>query len=185
MDEELRQNAEHRMRGAMEALVEDLGTIRTGRASPALVERLTVDYYGSPTPLNQLASISVPEPRVLFVRPWDRSSLASVERAIQASDLGLTPSNDGQTIRLLIPQLTEERRHELIRVAHKRVEEARVAVRNIRRDLLHELQELEKNKVISEDQYYAARTEAQQLTDEYIQRVDEVGRAKEAEIMEV
>ena len=185
MIDDVMQEAEHRMSKSVEALRQDLAAIRTGRASPKLVERVMVDYYGTPTPLNQLASIAVPEPRLLAIRPWDPNALPNIEKAILASDLGLTPNNDGTVIRLVIPQLTEERRRELSRIAAHRVEEARVAIRNCRRDAIKDLQELEHEKLISEDEYYRAREQVQELTDEYIERVNEIGEAKEAEIMEV
>jgi ribosome recycling factor len=178
-------DAEERMEKTVEALQLELRTLRTGRASPALVERLHVDYYGVPTPLNQLAGISVPEPRMLMIRPWDRSSMGLIEKAILKSDLGLTPNNDGQVIRLVIPQLTEERRRDLSRVVARRVEEARVACRNIRRDAIELLRDLEKEKLISEDELYEGRDQMQKVTDEFIKQVDEIGKAKEAEIMEV
>ncbi|MEJ5199607.1 MAG: ribosome recycling factor [Anaerolineae bacterium] len=178
-------DAEERMEKAIEALHTDLRTIRTGRASPALVERVQVDYYGVPTPLVQLAGITVPEPRLLVIRPWDRGTLGAIEKAILKSDLGLTPTNDGQVIRLVIPQLTEERRRDLTRLVNKRVEEARVAVRNIRRDAIDMLRDLEKEKLISEDDLHEGREKAQKLTDDFIKKIDEIGKAKEAEIMEV
>ena len=178
-------DAEERMEKTVEALHVELRTIRTGRASPALVERLQVDYYGAPTPLNQLAGISVPEPRMLMIRPWDRNSMGLIEKAILKSDLGLTPNNDGQVIRLIIPQLTEERRRDLSRMVAKRVEEARVACRNIRRDAIELLRDLEKEKLISEDEFFEGRDQTQKVTDESIKQVDEIGKAKEAEIMEV
>jgi len=177
--------AKDRMEKTVEALYNDLRTIRTGRASPALVERLQVDYYGSPTPLNQLAGISVPEPRVLAIRPWDRNTIGIIEKAILKSDLGLTPGNDGQIIRLIIPQLTEERRRDLNRQVAKRVEEGRVAIRNIRRDAIDMLRDFEKEKVISEDDFYTGRDQVQELTDAFIKQIDEVGKTKEAEILEV
>ncbi|MGC8781245.1 MAG: ribosome recycling factor [Anaerolineae bacterium] len=178
-------DAEERMEKAIEALHADLRTIRTGRASPALVERVQVDYYGVPTSLVQLAGITVPEPRLLVIRPWDRGTLSAIEKAILKSDLGLTPTNDGQVIRLVIPQLTEERRRDLTRLVNKRVEEARVAVRNIRRDAIDMLRDLEKEKLISEDELHEGREKAQKLTDDFIKKIDEIGKAKEAEIMEV
>jgi ribosome recycling factor len=178
-------DARERMDKAVESLQADLRSIRTGRASPALVEKLTVDYYGAPTPLNQLAGITVPEPRMLMIRPWDRSTMGIIEKSILKSDLGLTPTNDGQVIRLIIPQLTEERRRDLNKLVAKRVEEARVAVRNIRRDGIDMLRELEKEKLISEDEMYEGRDEIQELTDKYIKQLDEIGKVKEAEIMEV
>jgi ribosome recycling factor len=173
------------MEKAIEALHSDLRAIRTGRASPALLEKLQVEYYGAPTPLNQLAGVSVPEPRVLMIRPYDRGTISAIEKAIQKSDLGLTPSNDGQVIRLVIPQLTEERRRDLSKQVGKRVEEARVAARNIRRDANDRLTKMEKDKEISEDDLRDAQKDIQKLTDEYIKQIDEIGKAKEAEIMEV
>lgn len=177
--------AETRMKGAIQSLEEDLSGIRTGRASPALVERLHVEYYGAPTPLVQLASISVPEPRALLIRPFDATSLKAIERGILASDLGLTPNNDGKVIRLNLPPLTEERRRDLVKVVHNRLEDSRVAVRNIRRDLIKDLREFEKEKLISEDELKKAEEELQKLTDRFIQQVDMVGQHKEKEIMEV
>ena len=177
--------AETRMKGAVQALEEDLAGIRTGRASPALVERLQVDYYGSPTPLVQLASIGVPEPRTLLIRPFDQSSLSDIERAIQKSDLGLTPSNDGKNIRLNLPPLTEERRKELVRVVNHRVEEGRISVRNVRRDLIRDLREFEEEKMISEDERVRGEEELQRITDRYIEEINAVGDHKEKEILEV
>ena len=185
MIDELQKDARSRMEGAIAALRDDLRTIRTGRASPALVERLEVEYYGAQTPLNQLASISVPEPRLLAIRPWDPSVLSAVERAILASDLGLTPNNDGHIIRLPIPRLTEERRRVLVRVVRRRVEEAKVAVRNVRRDTLSDLRDFQGEGLIAEDDFYRAREDLQELTNEYTGRIDENGQAKEVEIMEV
>jgi len=178
-------DANSRMRGAVQALEEDLAGIRTGRATPALVEKLPVEYYGNPTPLIQLASIGVPEPRTLLIRPFDPSTLNAIERAIQASDLGLTPNNDGKTIRLNLPQLTEQRRRELVKVVHNRVEEARVAVRNVRRDLIKDLREFENEKMISEDERIRGEDELQKHTDKYIEEINAVGERKEKEILEV
>jgi ribosome recycling factor len=178
-------DAEDRMKGAVTALSNDLGTIRTGRASPALVERLDVEYYGSPTPLQQLATIAAPEPRLLTIKPFDPASIKDIERAIRASELGLNPSNDGKLIRLAIPPLTEERRKQLNKVVHHRVEEARVAVRNIRRSVHEDMREFEKEKLISEDDLTRGENELQKLTDRYIGKVDELGQRKEAEIMEI
>jgi ribosome recycling factor len=178
-------DAEDRMRGAVQALEEDLGGIRTGRASPALIERLQVEYYGTPTPLIQLASISVPEPRSLLIRPYDASSLKDIERAIQASDLGLTPNNDGKSIRLNLPPLTEERRQELVKVVNNRVEEARVAVRNVRRDSIRDLREFEQEKMISEDDQKRGEDELQKITDRLIDEINAICERKEKEILEV
>lgn len=173
------------MQKSVEALQDDLLSIRTGRASPALVERLLIEYYGSLTPLNQMASIAAPEPRLLVIRPWDPASLPDIERAILKSDLGLTPMNDGKLIRLGIPRLTEERRRELVKVVSRRVEEARVAVRNLRRDALQDLKEFEKEKMISEDEFYRGKDEVQELTNELIEAIDEIGKRKEEEVMEI
>jgi len=177
--------AEARMKGAIQSLEEDLSGIRTGRASPALVERIQVEYYGVSTPLVQLATISVPEPRMLLIRPFDSSSLKAIERAILASDLGLTPNNDGKTIRLILPPLTEERRRELVKVVHNRVEEARVAARNVRRDSIRDLRELEQEKLISEDELQKGEAELQKITDRYIEEINKIGERKEKEIMEI
>jgi ribosome recycling factor len=176
---------EARMKGAIEVLEEDLSAIRTGRASPALVEKLPVEYYGTPTPLLQLATISVPESRMLLIRPFDATTLRAIERAIQASDLGLNPNNDGKAIRLILPPLNEERRHDLVKVVHARLEEARVAIRNIRRDSIKDLREFEEEKMISEDDLKKGEADAQKLTDHYIEIINEIGVHKEIEIMEV
>ena len=184
MIKETLQDAREHMDKTIEALHIDLRAIRTGRASPALVERLQVEYYGVPTPLNQLAGTTVPEPRLFVIRPWDRNTIGIIEKAILKSDLGLNPSNDGQVIRLIIPQLTEERRRDLSKQVAKRVEEARVSARNIRRDAIDMLRELEKEKMISEDELFEARDKVQHLTDDFIKQIDEVGKAKEAEILE-
>lgn len=184
MLKDIYKDAESRMKGAVQALEEDLAGIRTGRASPALIERLQVEYYGSLTPLIQLASISVPEPRSLLIRPFDASSLKDIERSIMASDLGLTPNNDGKSIRLNIPPLNEERRQELVRVVNNRVEEARVAVRNVRRDSIRDLREFEQEKLISEDDRMRGEEELQKITDRYIEDVNAVGKRKEMEILE-
>ncbi len=178
-------DAEERMKSAVQALEEDLAGIRTGRASPALVERLSVDYYGVPTPLVQLATISVPESRQLLIRPFDASTLRDIERAILVSDLGLTPNNDGKTIRLNLPPLTEERRRDLVKIVHNRVEEARVAIRNIRRDSIKDLREFEQEKLISEDELRRGEAELQKITDRYIETVNADGERKEKEVMEV
>jgi ribosome recycling factor len=177
--------AVERMQAALDMLEEDLSTIRTGRASPSLIERMPVEYYGTNTPLIQLASISVPEPRQLLIRPFAPSTLKDIDRAILASDLGLTPNNDGKAIRLTMPQLTEERRHELVRVVHNRMEETRVKIRNIRRDLIRDLREFEKEGLISEDDQERGEKELQELTDKINDKVQEIGDKKEKEIMEV
>jgi ribosome recycling factor len=182
---EILKEADVRMHSAIQSLDDDLTAIRTGRASPALVEKLPVEYYGTPTPLMQLANISVPEPRNLLIRPFDPSSLKAIERAIQISELGLTPNNDGKQIRLNLPTLTEERRHELVKVVHTRLEDCRVAIRNIRRDLHNDLREFEKEKLISEDDLKRGEEDLQKKTDHYIEEVTEHGQHKEQEIMEV
>lgn len=185
MIKETIKEAETKMNSAIQSLEGDLGGIRTGRASPALVERLHVDYYDTPTPLLQLATISVPEPRQLMIRPFDASSLKNIERAILTSELGLTPNNDGKVIRLNIPPLTEERRHELVKVVHNRLEDSRIAVRNVRRDMMKDLREFEHEKLISEDDLVTAEEELQKLTDKMIEEIDQIGLKKEREIMEV
>ena len=177
--------AEARMKISLQALEDDLAGIRTGRATPALVERLPVDYYGAPTPLQQLATFSIPEPRQILIKPFDASSIRDIERAIQASDLGLTPSNDGKSIRLTLPPLTQERRQDLVKVVGQRVEEGRVAVRNIRRDTIKDLREFEEEKMISEDDLKRGEEEIQKLTDKYIEEMNKVGENKEEEILEV
>jgi ribosome recycling factor len=185
MVKETIREAEARMKGAIESLGETLSGIRTGRASPALVERLSVEYYGAPTPLMQLASISVPEPRQLMIKPFDGSTLKNIERAIMVSELGLTPNNDGKVIRLNLPVLTEDRRRDLVKVVHTHLEESRVAVRNVRRDLIKDLREFEKEKMISEDDLKYAEEELQKLTDKFVEQIEAVGVKKEKEIMEV
>lgn len=185
MIKETIKEAETRMKGAIQSLEDDLTGIRTGRASPALVERVQVEYYGAPVPLVQLANISVPEPRALLIRPFDATTLKAIERGILASDLGLTPNNDGKVIRLNLPVPTEQRRRDLVKVVHTRLEEARVAIRNVRRDLIKDLREFEKEKLISEDDLKKAEEELQKLTDRFIENVDSVGQHKEKEIMEV
>ena len=185
MLKEVYQETEARMKGAIQALEDDLAGIRTGRAHPALVEKLPVEYYGTPTPLIQLASISVPEPRSLLIRPFDASTLRSIERAIQISDLGLTPNNDGKTIRLNLPMLTEERRRDLVKLVHNRVEEARISARNVRRDSIKDLREFLQEKMISEDEQKRGEEELQKITDRFIDEINAVGERKEKEILEV
>lgn len=178
-------DAKDKMHKAILHLKEEMGSIRTGRASSALLSRITVDYYGATVPLQQLASITVPEPRTLMVQPFDKNSIQSIEKALQSSDLGITPSNDGQVIRLSIPQLTEERRKELVRVVHGRAEEGRVAVRNVRRHHKEELEKLEKDRAISEDDLKRAEKDLQKLTDQFISEVDEILVHKEQELKEI
>lgn len=185
MIKDLLKDAEHRMQGAIKNLTDDLAAIRTGRANPALVERLNINYYETPTPLMQLASISVPEPRSLMIKPFDATTLKEIEKAIQASDLGLTPNSDGKVIHLNLPPLTEDRRRDLVKLVHGRLEETRVAVRNIRRDSHNDMREFEKEKLISEDDLKTGEESLQKLTDRFIEDVGELGRKKESEIMEV
>jgi ribosome recycling factor len=177
--------AEGHMKGAIVALEDLLATIRTGRASPAIIEKLPIEYYGMATPLMQLASISIPEPRQLLIKPFDASSIKNIERAILASELGLTPNNDGKVIRLNLPPLTEERRRDLVKVVHGHLEESRVSVRNIRRDMIKDLREYEKEKLISEDELKDGEEQLQNLTDRYIEMIEVLGVRKEKEIMEV
>ncbi len=185
MIDEVKADAENKMKKTIDALKRELTTIRTGRASPALIEPLKVEYYGAPTPLQQIAAIAAPEARLLTIKPYDPATLSIIEKAILKSDLGLTPMNDGKIIRLAIPALTEERRRDLTKVVHKHAEEAHVALRNIRRDSLKDLEDMEKEKMISEDQHFKGKEMLQELTDRYIALVDQVAKAKEAEIMEV
>ncbi|MBA3073501.1 MAG: ribosome recycling factor [Anaerolineae bacterium] len=185
MIKETVKDAEHHMQGALNSLEDDLTGIRTGRATPALVEKLPIDYYGIPTPLMQLASISIPEARAIMIKPFDPTSLKTIERSILASDLGLTPNNDGKAIRLNLPPLTEDRRRDLVKVVHGRLEEARVSIRNVRRDVIKDLKEFEKEKMISEDDLKLGEEEIQKLTDRMISNVDVIGTRKEKEIMEV
>lgn len=178
-------DADHKMEQALVHLREDLSSIRTGRASAAVLARVTVEYYGTPVPLNQLASVTVPEPRLLVIQPFDKNSIAQVEKAIQQSDLGITPSNDGQVIRLAFPPLTEERRKELVKQVHHRAEEGRVAVRNVRRHAKDDMEKLERDHDISEDDLSRGEKELQKLTDRYVGEIDETQRHKESELMEV
>jgi ribosome recycling factor len=177
----LMEDARDRMQGSIDALDADLGGYRTGRASTALVDRLEIDYYGTATPLNQMATISVPEPRLIAIRVWDVNAVPQIEKGIMASDLGLMPSIDGQVIRLSIPALTEERREELTKLASRRVEEAKIAIRNVRRDVLHHLEDLD----LPEDRLYMLKDEVQEMTDKFIEQADGHGEAKFAEIREV
>ena len=178
-------DAEARMGKAMDALRRDLSTIRTGRASPSLVDRLTVEYFGTPTPLNQLSGVSVPEPRLLVIQPWDRGTIGAIEKAIQRSELGLNPTNDGQLIRIAIPALTEERRKQLVKLVHNHVEEGKVAVRNIRRDATGSIRELWNERMISEDDERRALHQVDDLTKRFTDEADKIGKAKEHEVMEV
>ena len=177
--------ATQRMHKSVEATHEHFNSVRTGRASAALLDRVTVDYYGSPSPLKNIATISVPEPRLLTIQPFDPSALKGIERAIQESNLGLTPSNDGKIIRLPIPQLTEERRKEYVKVVRNMAEEGRIAVRNVRRDVMKHLEELVRNGDVGDDEERAAEGRVQKMTDEHVHQIDELLKRKEAEIMEV
>ncbi len=185
MIDEFMQDAKHRMKGAVNSLEIDLGALRTGRASPKLVERLMVEVYGVQMPLNQMAAISVPEPQQLAIRPYDANAITAVERAIMTSDISIMPNSDGKIIRLNMPRLTEERRRTLRKQMGKRVEEAKVAVRNVRRDVLNDIRDMQTEKMITEDESYAGQEKLQAVTDRYIKEIDAVGDEKEAEIMEV
>lgn len=185
MIDELIQDAGRRMDKTIETTQAEFNGVRTGRASAALLDRIHIDYYGTRTPLKQLATINVPEPRLLTVAPFDPGSLKTIEKAIMESDLGLTPSNDGKTIRLPIPQLTEERRKELVKVVRHMAEEGRVAVRNVRRDVMHHLKELVVNGDVGDDEERRAEERVQKLTDDHVHKIDELLKRKEAEIMEV
>lgn len=185
MVDDLFGDAERRMQRAVEALKQDIASIRTGRASSALIERITVDYYGTPTPINQVASISIPEARLLVIQPWDRKMLVDIEKAIQKSDLGINPNNDGQVIRLAIPPLNEERRREMVKTLHKKLDEHKVAIRNVRRDAQDKLRDREKKKEVSEDELKRSTERLQKLTDRFIDDMDKVGKTKELEILEV
>jgi len=185
MVSDILQNIEEKMRTSVGGLKKELATIRTGHATPALIEHIKVEYAGVPTPLNQVASISAPEARLLVIQPWDRSSMRSIERAILKSDLGLNPSSDGNVIRISIPQLSEERRQELIKVVRKRIEERRIAVRNLRHEAMNELKSLEKNKEMSQDEHKRALNQLQKLTDCFMADIEQIGRDKEVELMEI
>jgi ribosome recycling factor len=178
-------DAKRRMDRSIEATHQEFNSIRTGRASPALLDRIVIDYYGTPTPLKSLASIGAPEARLLTVQPFDPGAMKSIERAIQESDLGLTPSNDGKLIRLPIPQLTEERRKELVKVVRRVAEDGKVAIRNVRRDVLQHLRELVTNGDVGDDEERRAETQVQKVTDEHTKAIDDLLKVKEAEIMEV
>ncbi len=178
-------DTESRMTKALDALRRDLGGVRTGRASPSLVDRVVVEYYGTPTPLNQLAGISVPEPRLIVIQPWDRGTIGVIEKAIQKSELGLNPNNDGQVIRVSIPALTEERRKQLVKLVHKNVEDGKVAVRNIRRDAMSQVRELMNEKMISDDDERRAEQQVDDLTKRFVEEAERIGKAKEHEVLEV
>src|SRR5678815_2456987 len=183
--EEFLEDAKRRMDKSIETTRTEFNSVRTGRASAALLDRITIDYYGTPTPLKNMATIGAPEPRLLTVQPFDPTQIKAIEKAVQESDLGLTPSNDGKLIRLPIPQLTEERRKELVKVVRNMAEEGRVAVRNVRRDAIHHLKELVDNGEVGSDEEHRAEDRVQKLTDEHVHEIDELLKRKEAEIMEV
>ncbi len=185
MIKETIKDAESRMQGAIKSLEDDLSGIRTGRANPALVDKLEVEYYGAPTQLNQLATVSVPEPRQLLIRPFDPTTIKAIEKAIIASDLGINPNNDGKVIRLIIPVMTEDRRKSLSKLVNNRVEDGRISCRNVRRDLIKDLRDFEKEKLISEDDLKRAEEELQKVTDRFIEQIEEIGQKKTEEIMEV
>ncbi len=185
MLKEILSEAEARMKKTCELFRKELAALRAGRASAALLDRVLVDYYGVPTPVNQMATVNVPEPRLLIIQPWDRTTVSSIEKAILKSDLGITPQSDGHVIRLVVPQLTEERRQELVKTVRKKAEEERVAIRNVRRDTNDMIRELEKEGEISEDQSKRALEDVQKLTDKYIAQIDQIMKAKEEEITEV
>ena len=185
MTHEIISAADHKMARAVEVMERDLGSIRTGRASTGIVERISIDYYGTQTPLNQLAGISVPEPSQIVIQPWDRSALGAIERAIIKSDIGLTPNVDGTVVRLNIPALTEERRHDLVKQVHKRMEEARVEIRGIRRDAADHLKKLERDGEVGTDESHKLLEVLQKTTDRHVADVDRVGAAKEQEVLEV
>ena len=185
MIKDILQSAETRMRSAIQVLHDDLSAVRTGRASPALVEKLPIEYYGTPTPLLQLASIGVPEPRTITIKPFDPSTIKIIEKAIQTSDLGLNPNSDGKVIHLNLPPLNEERRRDLVKHVHHRLEESRIAVRNVRRDSLNDMRDFEKEKLITEDDLEGGEEDLQKLTDRFIEEIAQQGKNKETEIMEV
>jgi len=185
MIKDILNDAEIRMEKVEKILVSEFASLRAGRATPALLDNILVDYYGTPTPINQTANISCPEPRLILVQPWDKNNLGPIEKAILKSDLGITPANDGTVIRLAIPQLTEERRKELVKQCSKKAEESKVAIRNIRRDVNDSIKAVEKAKECSEDESKKGLDDAQKLTDKFVKRLDEVLAAKEKEVMEI
>ena len=185
MIQDIISETESKMKKAIESLHRELQSIRTGRASTSLIERIHVEFYGSNTPLNQMATLSAPEPRMLLVQPWDKNAMSAIEKAIQKSELNLTTNNDGKVIRVPIPPLTEQRRKELVKVVKSKVEESRIAIRNVRRDHLNDLKEMLQEKMISEDEDKRAQERIQQLTDKYVREAETVGQHKEQEISEV
>ncbi|MFC1890600.1 ribosome recycling factor [Thermodesulfobacteriota bacterium] len=185
MSDKILDDVKSRMNKAIEAFQKDLSRIRTGRASLALLDGINIDYYGQSTPLNQVASLSIPESRLIVIQPWDKNVIGDIEKAIQKADLGLNPSSDGQVVRLVLPPMTEETRKDVVKIVRKRAEECKVAARGVRRDGNEELKALEKSGDISEDNYHTFLTKVQKITDEQIKRVDEILKAKEDEIMEI
>lgn len=183
--ESILKDTEHRMKAAIESMAHDFGTYRTGRATPAVLERVHVDYYGVETPINQIANVSVPEPRQLLIQPYEKSMTAVIERAIMKSDLGINPNNDGTGIRLNFPQMTEDRRRDMVKQVHARTEQARVAIRNVRRDAIDQFKTLQKNKEISEDDLKGNEAKVQKQTDNFVHQADELGKQKEQELMQV
>lgn len=185
MTEAVIKSAEERMGKAIDALKRDLNTVRTSRATPAMLDKVTVDYYGSPMPVNQVGNVTTPEPRMLVITPWEKTMLSEIEKAIQKSDLGLNPSNDGTVIRIIVPALTEQRRQELVKVVRKMGEDSRVAVRNIRRDANDELKKMEKSGDVSEDDVRRVLDKVQAITDKYVGEIDKLTAAKEKDVLEV
>lgn len=177
--------AESKMHKTVEVLRKDLASVRAGRANPAVLDKITVDYYGTPTPINQLANVSVPDPRMITIQPWDKSAIKDIEKAIMKSDLGINPSNDGIVIRLNIPQLTAERRAEIVKTVKKKAEDAKVAIRNIRRELIDDIKQVEKEKLVSEDDAKKAQEKGQKLTDKIIKDIEDILDKKDKEVMEV
>lgn len=182
---EIKTNHERKMQKALDVLKSDLATVRAGRANPSILDKVMVDYYGAPTPITQLANVSAPEPRMIVIQPWEKPLLKDIERAIMKSDLGLNPNNDGVVIRLSIPQLTEQRRQELVKTVSKKVEDSKVAIRNVRRDGVEAVKKLEKDKLIPQDESKKAQEDLQKLTDKYVKEADVIFAAKEKEILEV
>ncbi len=185
MIDDIQKDTEDRMKKALDALRRELQTIRTGRATPSLIDRMQVEYYGTPTPLNQLATVSAPEPRLLMVQPWDKGALSIIEKALQKSEMGFNPTNDGRIIRIPIPPLTEDRRRDMVKVVKHKVEDSRVAIRNVRRDAMHSLKELLDEKMISEDEQKRANERIETLVQKYVHEADEIGQAKETEVLEI
>lgn len=185
MVDEVLKDAEERMQKSVEVFRREMASLRAGRASPSLLDKITVDYYGAPTPINQLANITVPEPRLLLIQPWDKGTVGAIEKAIAKSDLGITPTSDGNVIRLVMPKLTEERRMELVKAARKKAEEERVAIRNVRREANDMIKEMEKSGEVPEDTCHRAQESIQKLTDRFVGEIDAILQLKEREIMEV